>query len=131
MPNRRVTIPEATKRAVFAEAGYRCAVPTCRGLLVLDLHHPVEVSEEAATRRATCSRSARPANAMYTRGHITPDAMSVHKGALEALSRAYDQTAIDRLLLFTKVAGNTVGVSGDGVLQYGDLIASNLVTGAG
>ena len=68
---------------------------------------------------------------MYTRGDITPDAMSVYKGALEALSRAYDQTAIDRLLLFTKVAGNTVGVSGDGVLQYGDLIASNLVTGAG
>jgi hypothetical protein len=54
--------------------------------------------------------------------------MSVYKGALEALFRAYDQTAIDRLLLFTKIAGNTVGVSGDGVLQYGDLIASNLVT---
>jgi len=41
----RKTIPESTKREVLTEAGFRCAVPTCRTILAIDLHHIVEVND--------------------------------------------------------------------------------------
>ena len=34
-----------TKTLVLTEAGYRCAVPTCREILLYDIHHIWEVSE--------------------------------------------------------------------------------------
>ena len=34
-----------TKILVLTEAGYRCAVPTCREILLLDMHHIWEVAE--------------------------------------------------------------------------------------
>ena len=42
-PAKRKSIPQAVRVAVLTEAGYRCAVPTCRGILALDLHHMVQV----------------------------------------------------------------------------------------
>ena len=41
----RTAIPESIKREVLTEAGFRCAVPTCRTILAIDLHHIIEVSD--------------------------------------------------------------------------------------
>jgi hypothetical protein len=45
MTQRRKKLPSSITVAVLTEAGYRCAVPTCRNILAVDLHHIVEVSE--------------------------------------------------------------------------------------
>jgi len=39
MPQGRPAIPVALKRAVMEEAGYRCAVPQCRGTAALEIAH--------------------------------------------------------------------------------------------
>jgi 5-methylcytosine-specific restriction endonuclease McrA len=41
----RKPIPASLKREVLTESGYRCAVPTCRTILAIDLHHIIEVEE--------------------------------------------------------------------------------------
>ena len=42
-PSERRNLALKTRTLVLTEAGYRCAVPTCRGILALDLHHIWEV----------------------------------------------------------------------------------------
>ena len=41
----RTTTKSEVVREVLIEAGYRCAVPTCRTILALDLHHIEEVKD--------------------------------------------------------------------------------------
>ena len=48
-PRERDKLPVNTRVMVLAEAGYRCAVPTCRNILALDMHHIWEVSGGEAT----------------------------------------------------------------------------------
>ncbi len=43
-PRERNKLPLKTRLIVLTEAGYRCAVPTCRNILALDMHHVWEVS---------------------------------------------------------------------------------------
>jgi hypothetical protein len=50
-----------------------------------DLHHLVEVSEGGGNEAGNLLALCPTCHAMYTRGDITPDAMSVYKGALEVL----------------------------------------------
>lgn len=39
MPDGREPIPDELKRALFIEAGYRCAIPTCRAVAPLTIEH--------------------------------------------------------------------------------------------
>ena len=41
----RKTIAASIRRKVLTEARYRCAVPTCRTILAIDLHHLVRVAD--------------------------------------------------------------------------------------
>ena len=54
----RRAIPGDVQTVVLIEAGYRCASPTCRNILALDLHHIEEVHEgggnEVANLIALC-----------------------------------------------------------------------------
>jgi hypothetical protein len=43
-PRERDNLPLKTRVIVLTESGYRCAVPTCRTILALDMHHIWEVS---------------------------------------------------------------------------------------
>jgi hypothetical protein len=38
---------------VLTEAGYRCSVPTCRGILALDLHHVVPVPADGPKKKSS------------------------------------------------------------------------------
>jgi len=42
-PRERDNLPLKTRVIVLTESGYRCAVPTCRNILALDMHHIWEV----------------------------------------------------------------------------------------
>src|SRR5262249_19757962 len=80
------------------EAGYRCAVPTCRNILAIDLHHIVLVSDSGSNDLANLLALCPTCHALYHRGVITQDAIYSWKGMLVALSHAFDQATIDGLL---------------------------------
>jgi hypothetical protein len=121
----RKTIPDSLKRQVLSEAGYRCAVPTCRNILALDLHHIVEVQEGGATELANLLALCPTCHALYTRGTISKDAIYAYKTILVALNASFDTDGINNLLfLHVSTPRQDLAVSGDGVLKFGPLIAA-------
>jgi hypothetical protein len=128
-PRERQSLKLSVKTAVLTEAGFRCAVPTCRTILVLDLHHIWEVSaggpDESWNLIALCPTC----HALYTRGMIPAESIYVWKSMLVALSNAFDASAIDRLLFLEAVESmQALFVSGDGILPFSQLIAAGFVT---
>jgi hypothetical protein len=123
-PKERDNLPQKTRVIVLTEAGYRCAVPTCRSILALDIHHIWEVSggggDDPSNLIALCPNC----HALYHRGTIFEDAIYVYKSILIAISRAFDLEAIDRLLFLEQCAPDFLVVSGDGLLHFGRLIAA-------
>jgi len=160
----RTKIPNDVVTAVLTEAGYRCAVPTCRNILAIDIHHIIEVkdggSNEASNLLALCPTC----HALYTRGKISKEAINAWKTVLVSLSHAFDQESISNLLFLYHVEKeirqnaerlitanhfqkkitidekgninmlkrdaamdlNLLVFSGDGVLKFSHLIASQL-----
>ena len=119
--------PEASlKREVLAEAGYRCAVPTCRTILAIDLHHIVEVEKDGPNELSNLLALCPTCHALYTRGTISRDAINVWKTILVALNHAFDKESISNLLFLKQTANNMLPISGDGVLKFSHLIASGL-----
>jgi len=127
-PVERKRIPSNIKTQVLTEAGYRCAVPSCRELLLLDLHHMYQVSEggkdEAANLIALCPTC----HAYYHRGTIPREAIFAYKSTLVAINRAFDLEAIDRLMFLETLTKDFLIVSGDGVLHFDRLIAAGLAS---
>jgi hypothetical protein len=124
----RKKVPHNIVVAVLTEAGYRCAVPTCRTILAIDLHHIVEVSEggpnEAGNLLALCPTC----HALFHRGEIARESIYTWKSVLVSLSQAFDFAALDQLLFLAKPETRNLRVSGDGVLQFSRLIAAGLAT---
>jgi hypothetical protein len=127
-PVERKRIPTNIKTQILTEAGYRCAVPSCRELLLLDLHHIYQVSEggkdEAANLVALCPTC----HAYYHRGTIPREAIFAYKSTLVAINRAFDLEAIDRLMFLESVTKNSLIVDGNGVLHLDRLIAAGLAS---
>lgn len=123
---RRRRIPVDTKVAVLTEAGYRCAVPTCRGILALDLHHIVEVAEDGDNGLGNLVALCPTCHALFHRGEIRRESIAAWKGMLVSLGHAFDEDSID-LLLFIDVLGDSLPVSLDGLLRFARLVASGLV----
>jgi hypothetical protein len=46
MAEGRLAVPAALKRKLFEEAGYRCAIPTCRGTEALEMAHVTPWSQD-------------------------------------------------------------------------------------
>jgi hypothetical protein len=127
---------------VLTESGYRCAVPTCRTILALDIHHIVEVSENGPTELSNLLALCPTCHALYHRGDISRESIYAWKGILVSLTRAFDFASIDELLFLDTVAWRPVAsedsgdisippsplyISGDGVLKFSRLIVSGLV----
>jgi len=126
MTSRRKGIPIATRRQVLMEAGYRCAVPTCRNILAIDLHHIVQVSEDGGDDPANLIALCGLCHDLYHRGEITRDAIRNWKGMLIALNYAFDRESIDNLLFLHRLPPNQLWISGDGVLKFSQLLAAGL-----
>ena len=123
---KRTPLKESLKREVLAEAGYRCAVPTCRTILAIDLHHIIEVEEGGPNELSNLLALCPTCHALYTRGTISRDAINVWKTILVALNHAFDKESISNLLFLKNTANNMLPISGDGVLKFSHLIASGL-----
>ncbi len=125
-PRERDKLPLQTKVLVWTESGYRCAVPTCRTILVQDMHHIWEVSagggDDSSNLIALCPNC----HALYHRGTIKAESIYIYKAMLVAITRAFDVEAVDRLLFLESCKQDFVVVSGDGLLYFARLIAAGL-----
>ncbi|SRR6266566_7956541 len=125
---RRRRIPSDVVIAVLTEAGYRCAVPTCRNILAIDIHHLVQVSESGSNDLSNLLALCPTCHALYHRGEISRESIYAWKAMLVSLSHAFDKTALDNLLLLRLPEADQLFVSGDGVLRFTNLIAAGLAT---
>lgn len=127
-PSERKNLPLATKIAVMTEAGYRCAVPTCRNILALDLHHLWEVSAGGGDGPENLIALCPYCHSLYHRGTIQAQSLYAYKAMLVALTRAFDVEAIDQLLFLSGCKKDFLVVSGDGVLQFSRLIGAGFAS---
>ena len=125
-PRERKNLSQKTTLIVLTESGYRCAVPNCRGILALDMHHIWEVSAGGTNDPSNLIALCPTCHNLYHRGTIHQDAIYTYKAILVAITRAFDLEAIDRLLFLNRLERDELIVSGDGLLTFGRLIAADL-----
>ena len=122
----RTAISQSLRVQVLTEAGYRCAVPTCRNILALDLHHIVSVQENGPNSLANLLALCPTCHALFTQGTISRDSIYAWKLILVSLGQAFDTEAIDNLLFLDNPDIVNLKVSGDGVLKFSRLIGAGL-----
>lgn len=124
----RTAISQKLRREVLTEAGFRCAVPTCRQILALDLHHIIPVENNGPNTLFNLIALCPTCHALHTRGTIPQESIWSWKTILVSLNAAFDRQTIDDLLFLSKVPDNSLGISGDGVLRFSRLIGADLAT---
>lgn len=127
-PRERKNLPLRTVTIVLTEAGYRCAVPTCRGILALDIHHIWEVAAGGGDEPFNLIALCPTCHALYHRGTISADSIYAYKSMLVAITRAFDLEAVDRLLFLNMCPKDFLVVSGDGLLHFARLVAAGLAS---
>lgn len=127
-PRERRGLPLKTTTIVLTEAGYRCAVPTCRSILALDMHHLWELAAGGGDEPFNLIALCPTCHALYHRGKISSDAIYAYKAMLVAISRAFDLEAVDKLLFLNMCPKDYLVVSGDGLLHFARLVAAGLVS---
>jgi hypothetical protein len=125
-PRERQNLPLTTKTIVLTESGYRCAVPTCRGILALDMHHIWEVNAGGGDDTANLVALCPTCHALYHRGTISADSIYLYKAMLVAITRAFDLEAVDKLLFLNQCDKDFLIVSGDGLLHFARLVAAGM-----
>ena len=125
-PRKRKPLSPALKREVLIEAGYRCAVPTCRSILAIDLHHIVPVKQGGPNELYNLLALCPTCHALYTRGTISEEAIHAWKMLLVTLNHAFDTETISHLLFLQSTQGKEIWISGDGMLRFTHLIAIGL-----
>lgn len=125
---KRKSIPNQIILQVLTESGYCCAVATCRTILAIDIHHPVEVSKDGGNEIGNLLPLCPTCHALFHRGTISPDSIYAWKLLVVSLSRAFDTSAIDDLLFLASPENANLLISGDGVLRFTRLIAAGLAT---
>lgn len=127
MPSLRRTIKPLLRDEVLREAGYKCANPTCRNVLTLQLHHMLWVkdggSNDATNLVALCGHC----HDMHTHGHIPASAVAHWKGLLHALNHAFNKESMDLLLYLAKPSYENIWYTSDGALRFAGLLAAGLV----
>jgi HNH endonuclease len=127
-PRERTNLPIKTRLILLTECGYRCAVPNCRSILALDLHHIWEFSKGGSNDPANLIALCPNCHGLYHRGTIKTESIHVYKAMLVAITRAFDIEAIDQLLFLEMCEKDYLIVSGDGLLNFSRLIAAGLAT---
>jgi hypothetical protein len=127
-PRERKSLSSKLKTIVLTEAGYRCAVPTCREILALDMHHIYQVSDGGGDDPSNLIALCPNHHTRYHRGLISKDAIYAYKAMLVAISRAFDIDAVDKLLFLAPLKKDFLIVSGDGLLHFARLIAAGLAS---
>ncbi|MBA4383009.1 MAG: hypothetical protein C0406_10630 [Sideroxydans sp.] len=125
---KRQKIPQQIVVQVLTEAGYRCASPTCRNILAIDIHHIIEVSEGGGSEPTNLIALCPTCHRLYHNKTISQDSIYTWKAVLVSLSQAFDKNTVDNLLFLSNPNMPTLRLSGDGVLHFALLIASGLAS---
>ena len=112
---------------VLREAGYKCANPTCRNILTLQLHHMIWVKDGGGTEAVNLIALCGHCHDLHTQGHIPASAISHWKGLLHALNQAFNKESTDLLLYLSHPGMENVWYTGEGLLKFAGLIAAGLV----
>lgn len=126
MTPKRVKVPRDVSVAVLTEAGYRCAAPTCRTILAIDLHHIEEVHKGGGNDVGNLIALCPNCHRLYHNGTINRESIVTWKGMLVALSNAFDTQALDDLIFLNSLKPRQLCVSGDGVLKFSRLMGAGL-----
>jgi hypothetical protein len=124
MTRSKTKIPRVVREEVLIEAGYRCAVPTCRTVIPVHLHHIAEVSEGGGNLASNLIVLCPTCHGLYHNGQISKEAVRVYKNVLVALNQGVGKAAIDDLLFLHR---HSPLLSWDGVLRFASLIVAGLV----
>jgi hypothetical protein len=124
----RKNIAPSVALKVLIEAGFRCAVPTCRNTLAMDLHHLWQFSMGGGDAQLNLIALCPYCHGLHHRGTIPAEALYVYKSLLVSLGQAFDVAGIDNLLFLRLPNKEPLIVSGDGVLTFSRLIASGLAS---
>ena len=137
-PMSRTRIPGHTRQLVLLDAGYKCANPTCRHILTLELHHIVWVKDGGKDDPSNLLALCPNCHSLHTRGHIPDHAIRTWKNLLLALNSNNHATA-DLLLMLWADEDRIAAVedpksipppfrfTGDGLPALSGLIASGLI----
>jgi len=133
----RRSIPATTRRRILLEGGYKCANPSCRHVLTLELHHIEWVRDGGGNEPANLLALCPNCHALHTKGEIPREAIEVWKGFLTALNDP-NRNAADVLLILRaeeerREAGDPektppkIRFTGDSLSFLAGLITSGLV----
>lgn len=136
---KRITIPPATRQLVLLEAGYKCANPSCRHILTLELHHIVWVKDSGGNDPENLVALCPNCHSLHTAGHIPADAVRCWKSLLVSLNNP-NRASADILLVLhqeeRRIASSLdpskepppFRFTGDGLGVLSSLIVSDLIT---
>ncbi len=127
MAKKRTTLNPSVRDEVLREAGYKCAVPTCRNVITLQLHHILWVKEGGNNSADNLIALCGHCHDLHTAGHIPKSSIEHWKGMLHALNNAFDRESMDLLLYLHHRGDEPHWYSGDGVLRFAGLFAAGLV----
>lgn len=124
----RKKIPVDVQVKVLTQAGYRCAVPTCRTILALDLHHIVELGKGGSDDPDNLVALCPTCHALHHRGTIPIESIRAWKMLLFSINEVMGKRAIDNLLLLEKQPSDQmIMFTGDSLIEFAPVIAAKLV----
>ena len=98
---KRSKIAETIRQVVLLEAGYKCANPTCRHILTLELHHIVWVKDGGGNDLDNLLALCPNCHSLHTKGHIPARAILAWKSLLISLGNP-NRTSVDLLLVLAE-----------------------------
>lgn len=123
MPRKKISTD--VKQAVLHQAGYKCANPACRGIITLDIHHLVYVTDDGKNDAENLLALCPNCHSLHHKGIIPGQSIRTWKMLLLAINEAFDRRSAD--ILLTLADAGHLFVAGEGVLKCAPLIAGGFV----
>lgn len=101
----RSNIPSELKRRVLCEAGHRCAIPTCREIIV-EVHHIVSWSECKEHNYENLITLCPNCHRLADRKHIDRKSLRIYKANLRYTHDKFSQLEVDLLFQLYKIPEN-------------------------
>lgn len=135
MNAKRKAISTSVIQQVLHQAGYRCANPSCRTMLTLEIHHLDQVSEGGQNTPENLLALCPNCHTLHHKKIIPLESLKTWKQLLLSLNEGFNKLAIDVLLVMPTIG--QLSVTGDGFIHISSLITggylypSIMVTAAG
>lgn len=97
MPNKRIKVPQKIKVKIHTEAGYRCAIPTCKAPVACEIAHIEAYSKSKNNDSNNLIALCPTCHTRFDKGEISLEAIRYYKQNLLLLNGRY--TDIERRIL--------------------------------